>query len=225
MYVLSFDCGIANFAFSCIEFKNLININKNSIISFFDNNNYNIIKIDNVNIYKDELTSARRKTSKKKTFDLIDTPKKCKNKNISSFPNLHKHVIDLLYNIVKLLDINTDLYILIEYQMNINYKANIIYNIIISFFETYFKIFNKKNFNIITINPSFKIKISQDIDVDDKIRIKYINQYLYNKKIVETYFLFLNKKYNFIDLNKYTKVDDIADSFIQILSYIFYYKK
>ena len=47
MFILSFDCGIANFAYSVIEFlsnkKNLVFNNKEIILKFFDNNNYKII--------------------------------------------------------------------------------------------------------------------------------------------------------------------------------------
>jgi hypothetical protein len=118
---------------------------------------------------------------------------------------------------------NIDIKILIEYQMNINHKANIIYNIIVTFFETYYMVNKKTNFEIITIKPSYKINISQHIDIDNKIRIKYINQYTYNKKIVDSYFLSLNIKYNFININLFDKTDDISDSFVQILSYLLYY--
>jgi hypothetical protein len=107
--------------------------------------------------------------------------------------------------------------------MNINHKANIIYNIIITFFETYYKINNKQNYEIITVQPAYKNNIAQKIDSDNKIRIKYVNQYAYNKKIVTMYFLSLNTKYNFIDTKQFKKMDDISDSFIQILSYLLYY--
>tara|TARA_B110000263_G_C15294218_1_gene504796 strand:+ start:1238 stop:2020 length:783 start_codon:yes stop_codon:yes gene_type:complete len=260
MFILSFDCGITNFAYSVIEFlsnkKNLVFNNKEIILKFFDNNNYKIIDINNINLYKinnnnnkdsefvneesapipTHLNSAGGQPNVKHTSSSCDTSfdlsNNKKSKKKSNFPNLHKSVISLLYNLINNKNIiekittddkNCDIKILIEYQMNINYKANIIYNIIISFFETYFKINNFNNFEIITINPSYKIKIAQNIDNDNKIRIKYINQYTYNKKLVEIYFLNINKKYKFIDLTKFKKYDDIADSFIQILSYIYYY--
>jgi len=202
MYIISFDCGIKNFAYSCIELLHDNNLTINPIDDFFHNNEYKIIDIQNINIY-----------------DI-----KC-NKTVKSKKNsaLHAHVVTLLLDVLDKLNKSTDIKILIEYQMNINYKANIIYNVIITFFETYYKINKKTNYEIVTIQPSYKNNISQHIDIDNTIRIKYINQYKYNKKIVELYFISLNDKFNFLNLKPLKKIDDISDSFIQILSYIYYY--
>jgi hypothetical protein len=214
MYIISFDCGIKNFAYSCLYFDNYNELKINPINEFFKNNKYRIIDINNVNVLNVECESHIKKETKK-----IKNTKK--NTNCI---NIHNHIITLLMDIIKKLDPNVNLKILIEYQMNINHKANIVYNIIITFFETYYKIHNKKDYEIITIQPAYKNNISQEIDVDNKIRIKYINQYTYNKKIVEMYFLSLNHKYNFINNKSFKKIDDISDSFIQILSYLLYYK-
>lgn len=215
MYIISFDCGIKNFAYSCIQLNNNINVNNvnnDSIDSFFDNNKYNIISINNVNLH-----------TVKSDNHILEEKTKKKTKKTGNCINLHNHVVDLLLNTVSNLNINENIKILIEYQMNINHKANIIYNIIITFFETYYKINNKQNYEIITVQPAYKNNIAQKIDSDDKIRIKYVNQYAYNKKIVTMYFLSLNTKYNFIDTKQFKKMDDISDSFIQILSYLLYY--
>ena len=209
MYIISFDCGIKNFAYSCIKFNDDIFVNFKSIDDIFEKNKYSIIDINNLNLYSIQCESH-----------IIDNNKSKKNTNCI---NLHNHVINALLNIINKLDIDDDIKILIEYQMNINHKANIIYNIIITFFETYYNIYNKKNYNIITIQPSYKNLLAQKIDIDNKIRIKYINQYLYNKKIVTMYFLSLNSKYHFLNDKKFKKMDDISDSFIQILSYFIYY--
>ena len=212
MYIISFDCGIKNFAYSCIYFDNYNKLIINPINDFFKNNKYSIIDINNVNILNIECESHITKETKKNT------------KKNTSCINLHNHIITLLMNIINKLNPDESIKILIEYQMNINHKANIVYNIIITFFETYYKIYNKKNYDIITIQPAYKNNIAQDIDKENKIRIKYINQYTYNKKIVEMYFLSLNTKYNFLNNHLFKKMDDISDSFVQILSYLLYYK-
>ena len=206
MYIISFDCGIKNLAYSCIELINDKKLNIHPINDFFQNNNYKLIAINNVNILnvKCDLNVKTKKTN-------------------TNCNNLHNRVITLIMDILNDLNQDTNIKILIEYQMNINHKANIIYNIILTFFETYYKINKKKNYEIITIQPAYKNNISQHIDDDNKIRIKYVSQYKYNKKIVELYFLSLNTKYNFLDLTSFKKIDDISDSFVQILSYLLYY--
>jgi hypothetical protein len=216
MYIISFDCGIKNFAYSCIYFDNYNGLIINPINDFFKNNKYTIIDINNVNILNIKCESHITKETKKNT-------KKNAKKNTSCI-NLHNHIITLLMDIINKLNPDENIKILIEYQMNINHKANIVYNIIITFFETYYKIYNKKNYDIITIQPAYKNNIAQDIDKENKIRIKYISQYAYNKKIVEMYFLSLNTKYNFLNNHLFKKMDDISDSFVQILSYLLYYK-
>ena len=193
-YIISFDCGVKNFAYSIILLNDFNKLVKEPITEFFDNNKYQIINIKNVSLYN-------VKTDDKFSY--------------------HSKAVTLLMSILEKLDQNIPIKILIEYQLGLNHKTNIIYNIILTFFETYYKISNKKNYEIITIKPCYKIKLSEHVDSDNKIRIKFINQYKYNKRIVEVYFLQLNEKYKFIDLGKKNKIDDIADSFIQILSYIY----
>lgn len=193
VYILSFDIGIKNFAYSCLEIINIENIVLTPIDDFFKNNQYKVIDIKNINLYN------------------IKTDKKF---------NLYDRVVVLLLTMVEQLDQNIPIKILVEYQLNINYKSNIIYNIILTFFETFYKINKRTNYEIITVKPSYKIKLAETIDKDGTIRIKFINQYKYNKEIVSVYFLKLNDKYNFIKLNNNKKIDDIADSFIQILAYI-----
>lgn len=218
MYIISFDCGIINFAYSCIYFDNYNELKIHPINDFFKNNKYSIIDINNVNVLNIECESHVIKETKK-THARI---KKNTKKNTNCI-NVHNHIITLLMDIIKKLNPDKNIKILIEYQMNINHKANIVYNIIITFFETYYKIYNKKNYDIITIQPAYKNNIAQGIDIDNKIRIKYINQYAYNKKIVEMYFLSLNAEHNFLNKQLFKKIDDISDSFIQILSYLLYY--
>lgn len=195
-YYLSVDPGIKNFGISFIKLDDTININTDVIENVFNDNDYTIIKIENINI------------NNKKGDDV--------------YLKLINYFNKLICGIK--LNKNDTWTILTEYQMNINYKTNIIYNIIITYFHSYFMFNDFKNYKIVSIKPTYKNIISQSIDPEQKLRIKYIKQYIYNKKLVELYFIELNKKYNFIDIKKSIKMDDIADSFIQILSYFkFYY--
>jgi hypothetical protein len=117
--------------------------------------------------------------------------------------------------------------------MKISVKISEIASIINTFFYTYFLINKDKKYKyeIITISPHFKNKIASVMDPENKIRIKFINQYQYNKFIVEQYFLKINEELKLINTETYVtgsgkhvaKLNDISDSFVQILSFIIYY--
>ena len=152
VYIISIDCGVKNFAYSLIEFKT---IKLDTVDILFKKDNYKIIDISNKNLYNV--------------------------KSDNKF-NLHDKAVILLLSIVEKLDKEKDIKILVEYQMSINCKANIIYNIILTFFETYYKVNKKTNYEIINIKPCYKIKLAEHVDVDNKIRIKFINQYISGKR-------------------------------------------
>lgn len=189
VFILSFDCGIVNFAYTYIEINDK-NLKQKDVL--FNTNNYNILCINNINFKKSN--------------------------------NLELAIVEHLSDLIKNVNKNDLFEILIEYQCNINYKTNIVSNVIKTFFLTYFHMKNlTHNCKIIMIKPSYKNEISAHVDTDNLLRKKYVKNYTFNKKLVEKYFLDLNDKYNFIILPKKNKLDDIADSFVQILVYLKYY--
>lgn len=202
--ILSIDPGINNLGYSLIQL-NVNKINFDNIKEpklFFKDNNTEFKELQNVNIFKEK--------------------GKC---------NVYDKVVNLLYSIINKLDlVNNYFYIILEKQMKISVKVSEIASIINTFFYTYF-LFNKEKkykYDIITISPHYKNKLASVIDPENKIRIKFINQYLYNKFIVEQYFLKLNEDIKLINVDNFitgsgkhiSKLNDISDSFIQILSFI-----
>lgn len=188
-YIISFDCGTVNFAYTYIMINDK-NLKQKDIL--FNSDNYNILNINNI--------------------------------NFKQYNNLELSIVEHLSTLIECADFNNLFEILIEYQWNINHKTNIVSNVIKTFFLTYFHI--KKlshNCKITMIKPSYKNALSAHVDTDNILRKKYIKNHTFNKKIVEKYFLELNDKYNFIILPEKNKLDDIADSFIQILVYFNYY--
>jgi hypothetical protein len=214
MIILSIDPGCKNLGYSLIKINNKIDFKNIDIIElFFKDNDATFIELNNINLL-----------NQKKT--------KCINETI------YDKVVNFLLNIMdKIQLINNDefLHIIIEKQMKISVNISEIASIINTFFTTYFilKPFNNINlkYKITTISPHFKNKIAESIDQDGKIRIQYTNQYQYNKFLVESYFLQINDKLNLIDQKHYIsgsgkrilKLNDISDSFIQILSFFKFY--
>lgn len=212
--ILSIDPGCKNLGYSLIRFDK--EMNRTNIMDpcvFFKDNDTDFIELKNIDVTKIKNTN-----------------------NKSSGGDIYDKVVLFLLNIVNKLDLTKDfLHIIIEKQMKISVNISEISSIISTFFATYF-ILNKDkgyNYKITIISPHFKNKIASSIDVDNKIRINYINQYQYNKHLVELYFLKLNENLKIINQDKYvtgsgkhvSKLNDISDSFIQILSFIQYYLK
>jgi hypothetical protein len=207
MIILSIDPGCKNLGYSLIKVNNpkltFNNIDTNTE-QFFKDNNIEFIELNNI--------------------------------NLGNYTNIYDKVIKLLLNILDKINLDKDfLHIIIEKQMKISVNISEISSIIHTFFITYFTLNKDKinNYKITIISPHYKNKIAEKIDLDGSIRIKFINQYQYNKHLVELYFLKLNEKLNLIDNNKYIngagkhilKLNDIADSFIQILSFFKFYLK
>lgn len=205
MIILSIDPGCKNLGYSLIKINNpKINLNNidNNIEQFFKDNNVEFLEFNNI--------------------------------NFGNYNNIYDKIITLFLNILDKINLNQEfLHIIIEKQMKISVNISEISSIIQTFFITFFTLNKEKknNFKITIISPHYKNKIAEMIDKDGSIRIKFINQYQYNKHLVELYFLNLNEKLNLIDDKKYIngsgkhilKLNDIADSFIQILSFFKYY--
>lgn len=224
MIILSIDPGCKNLGYSLIKLNNKIDFkNIDTIELFFKDNNAIFIELNNINLLKQKINNIE------------------KNKKKLSDNTIYDKVIDFLLNIMNKIQILFEendeqfLHIIIEKQMKISVNISEIASIINTFFTTYFKLKpfdnTKSKYKITTISPHFKNKIAESIDQDGKIRIQYTNQYQYNKYLVETYFLKINEKLNLIDKKDYIsgsgrrilKLNDISDSFIQILSFFKFY--
>ena len=205
--ILSIDPGIKNLGYSLIQFKN---------------NKLNFVNIDNLKLFFEDNGTEFKELQNIDIFSSIG-------KN-----NIYDKVVNLLKSIIDKLDLeNNYFYIILEKQMKISVKISEVASIINTFFYTYF-LFNKDKkykYEIVTISPHFKNKIASVMDPDNKIRIKFINQYQYNKFIVEQYFLKINEELKLINIDNYitgggkhiAKLNDISDSFVQILSFIHYH--
>ena len=205
MIILSIDPGCKNLGYSLIKINNpKINLNNidNNTEQFFKDNNIEFLELNNI--------------------------------NLGDYKNIYEKVVKLLLKILDKINLNQEfLHIIIETQMKISVNISEISSIIHTFFITYFALNKEKkdNFKITLISPHYKNKIAEMLDKDGSIRIKFINQYQYNKHLVELYFLKLNEKLHLIDNTKYIngagkhilKLNDIADSFVQILSFFKYY--
>ena len=217
--ILSIDPGINNLGYSLIQLNtNLVKEGKNGLNS----NKINFTNLDNPKLFFEDNKTEFKELQ---NVNIFNGSGKC---------NVYDKVVNLLNEIVVQLDLeNNYFYIILEKQMKISVKISEIASIINTFFYTYFLLNKDKKYKyeIVTISPHFKNKIAAVMDPENKIRIKFINQYQYNKFIVELYFLKLNEELKIIDVENYVngsgkhvaKLNDISDSFIQILSFIIYY--
>ena len=110
--------------------------------------------------------------------------------------------------------------VLVEYQPSFNEKARTIYNQII------YEYSDNKQYNVIIMNPLYKNKIYFNKELQHSRFIqKYNNNYIANKNHTKQNFLYLLNKYNLEYIIKKIKkknLDDLADSFMQIIAYIYY---
>lgn len=208
MYYLSFDVANKSLAVSFINYdldykKKFNNIDKNNIIEYISNVNNILNNIVNY-IYCDVIDLIPNKKIKDTTIQERTLSLKL------ALQNIKKIVTDYC---------DTDVMVIIEYQMCQNYNANAIYNQII--YE-----FIEDKYNIFIIRPSYKNKIyfSKELEYSQFI-CKYNNNYSANKAHTKANFLYFLDKYNMLDMIKNIKkknIDDLADSFIQIFAYINY---
>lgn len=114
----------------------------------------------------------------------------------------------------------SDYKVLLEYQMAVNKKANVIFNQIFYHFAER---------NPITVKPCYKNMISLNKDLEYRhFSEKYKNSYCANKAHSKANFVYFLESFGFSHFLKPIKkknVDDAADSFMQILAYINYYSK
>ena len=133
--------------------------------------------------------------------------------------NILKNILFL--NLIKL-NINQIL-LLIELQPSFNDKSRTTFNQIVYEFSS------NEMFKIKIINPMYKnlISFTKELQHYNFIK-KYSNNYLANKNHTKENFLFFintfNMKYLIQNIKK-KNYDDIADSFMQIIAYIFILQK
>ena len=111
-------------------------------------------------------------------------------------------------------------YCLIENQMKQNIKSHVIQKLISYHFTN-----NKFNYIIKFITPSLKNKICFNDNMKHIVFLnKYMNNYTANKNHTKTNFLYYLKQNNLLELLNNIKkknYDDISDSFIQAIAYIY----
>ncbi len=113
-----------------------------------------------------------------------------------------------------------DVRVLLEYQMSINKKANVIFSQIYYHFAEH---------GPVAIRPCYKNMVSLSDSLHySEFSAKYANSYCANKAHAKANFLFFLESFGFnkfLDSIKKKNVDDAADSFMQILAYTNYYSK
>ena len=118
----------------------------------------------------------------------------------------------------KLKNINEKINVLIEYQMNINDKSRAIYSQLIYAFA------NIKHYNIFIITPTLKNQIYFKDELKHcRILQKYSKSYTANKVHCKENFLFFLDIFNKKDMVKNIKkknIDDIADTFMQLIGWL-----
>jgi len=117
----------------------------------------------------------------------------------------------------------TKIQVLVELQPSFNDKSRAAFNQIIYEFS------NSSIFQIKIMNASYKnsISLNKNLTYSNFIK-KYSNNYLANKNHTKENFLYFLKTFNLLHLIKHIKkknYDDIADSFMQMLAYIYILEK
>ena len=203
--------------------------NKSLAVSFFEYNKY----IPSTNILSNnqristELISINKNINNIINYsicEVIDLLPNKKVKNTSIFERSHalncylKDLKKRLYKLKNEMNI-TLIKLLIELQPSFNDKSKTTFNQII------YEFCNDDFFKIKIMNASYKNKIylSKDLIHSNFIK-KYSNNYLANKNHTKENFLYFIKCFQLTHLIKKIKkknYDDIADSFMQAMAYIY----
>ena len=142
---------------------------------------------------------------------LIDRSKKLK----EYLNNLNIQIID-----IKNKNNIENITVLVEYQPSFNEKSRTIYNQII------YEYSNIPNYKLYIMNPLYKNKLYFSSNLKHSYFIqKYNNNYIANKNHTKVNFLYFLDQYKLNHIIKKIKkknIDDLADSFMQILAYIYF---
>ena len=111
--------------------------------------------------------------------------------------------------------------ILIEKQPSCNPKMRIISTAIYVYFTIRIQYENNKKIKLMYYSPKYKLRCC-----NEKFEIKVKSKYAYNKKLAVYHTKYLLDKSIFLEyFNSHKKKDDLADSFLQGLSYILFFSK
>lgn len=221
MYYLSFDIANKSLAISFIFFNNnyrneifKINVENKNIESYIKNMknlNEELNKLFIYYIYE--------------VVDLIPQQKVRDTTIVQRSNKLKEYLKKLNIELDKYIEDNKiqNITVLVEYQPSFNDKSKTIYNQII------YEYSDNKIYKIKVINPLYKNKIYFTKELQHSRFIqKYNNNYIANKNHTKSNFLYILNKYNLEHVIKNIKkknLDDLADSFMQIIAYIFLIEK
>lgn len=214
MFYLSIDVANKSLAISFIKYKKINKIN----LSHIDNNITNLTNLNNklqniIEYYICEVIDllpnkqVRNTTITERSSALKDYLSKLKDR-------LNKYITNLQINKIKFL---------IELQPSFNDKSRTTFNQII------YEFCQESIYKIKIMNASYKncIYFNKNLIHSNFIK-KYSNNYLANKNHTKENFLYFLKSFNLSHIIKNIKkknYDDIADSFMQIIAYIYLLEK
>jgi hypothetical protein len=215
MFYLSFDIANKSLAISLISFDKEYKKKINQII----NNNYEstLISMNTLNKQLNNIINYH-------IYEVVDLipQQKVKNTTIIYRSNKLKEYLNKLnIHIQEIKNKNNidKLTVLIEYQPSFNEKSRTIYNQII------YEYSDNNLYNIFIMNPLYKNKIYFNNELKhSSFMQKYNNNYIANKNHTKSNFLYFLDKYNLEHVIKNIKkknLDDLADSFMQIIAYIY----
>jgi|LakMenE18May11ns_1017448.scaffolds.fasta_scaffold9952944_5 hypothetical protein len=218
MYYLSFDIANKSLAISLIkfdkEYKQILNKTK--------------IKSDN---YKNTLMNMTKLNKELnhifdyyiyEVVDLIPQQKVRETTLIDRSKKLKEFLNKLNIQIIDIKNKNNieNITVLVEYQPSFNEKSRTIYNQII------YEYSNIPNYKLYIMNPLYKNKLYFSSNLKHSYFIqKYNNNYIANKNHTKVNFLYFLDQYKLNHIIKKIKkknIDDLADSFMQILAYIYF---
>lgn len=222
MLFLSFDIASRSLAYTIMYY----NTDVLSIISNIINNDSITNGIDSIS----NIGYVLKRNVDLRVCDVTDINEGLKNKEVDTLIKTKK-LKSILLTLQSILEnfkaellneggINTEIAVLLEYQMPSNYQANAVFNQIYYHFVDY---------NPQIISPCYKNKIyfSNDLTYDN-FSSKYKNTYSANKSHTKANFLYFMESFGLKERISHIKkknLDDAADSFIQIFAYINYYLK
>ena len=218
MYYLSFDIANKSLAISLIKFDKQYKqiIYKTKIKSDnYENTIMNMTKLNKelnhiFDYYIYEVVDLIPQQKVRETT-LIDRSKKLK----EYLNNLNIQITD-----IKNKNNIENITVLVEYQPSFNEKSRTIYNQII------YEYSNIPNYKLYIMNPLYKNKLYFSSNLKHSYFIqKYNNNYIANKNHTKVNFLYFLDQYKLNHIVKKIKkknIDDLADSFMQILAYIYF---
>jgi hypothetical protein len=218
MYYLSFDIANKSLAISLIKFdksyKKLI-YNTKIKSDNYENTLMNMTKLNKelnhiFDYYIHEVVDLIPQQKVRETT-LIDRSKKLKQ---------YLNTLNIQISEIKNVNNIENITVLIEYQPSFNEKSRTIYNQII------YEYSNVPNYKLYIMNPLYKNKLYFSSNLKHSYFIqKYNNNYIANKNHTKTNFLYFLDQYKLNHIIKKIKkknIDDLADSFMQILAYIYF---